>query len=86
MRRHVTRGQRNVVNKYHNYDYANSNVRKSKGGHLGSVNPDTGAFLKRDNHPTRKKGVKAENKRGNIVGKIRGHAISIPTKHKGFTR
>jgi hypothetical protein len=75
-----------MANKYHNYDYANSEVKTSKGGHLGSVNPDTGAFLKRKNHPTRSKGVEGERKAGNIVGKIRGKDISIPTKRKGFLR
>ena len=75
-----------MVNKFHNYDYANSSVRTSKGGHLGSVNPDTGAFLKRKGHKTYNKGVEGERKQGNIVGTIRGKKISIPTKRKGFLR
>ena len=76
-----------MSNKHFNdYDYANSNVRTSKGGHLGSVNPDTGAYLKRSGHPTDSKGLKGERSQGNVVGKIRKKRLSIKTKHKAFTK
>ena len=74
-----------MVNKYHgDYDYANAPLGATKNGHYPSINPDTGAFLKGEGHPTYDLGVEGERQAGNIVGTIRKKKISIPTTSKGF--
>ena len=71
------------------YDYANALYKTDfggDGGHLPSINPDTGAVLKREGHPTYDKAVEGERVAGNVIGRVRGHNVSIPTKRQGFKR
>jgi len=72
------------MKKKKDYDYAQAlwkSKKKSTGGHLHSIDPTTGAVLKKKHHPTYGKLLKGEEEQGNIVVPVRGKGLSIKSKY-----